>query len=103
MVALFFFFRDGSRLAIKVTELLPLEREHQVNIAGTFSKTVTAVVRAIFLTALFQGFMTGLGLAIVARRASEAGGKIELESPAANGRGARFSVWLPLEKQERAK
>jgi signal transduction histidine kinase len=54
-----------------------------------------------FFTTKTQG--TGLGLAIVARRASEAGGKIELESPAANGRGARFSVWLPLEKQERAK
>jgi signal transduction histidine kinase len=54
-----------------------------------------------FFTTKTQG--TGLGLAIVARRASEAGGKIELESPAANGHGARFSVWLPMEKQEKAK
>jgi len=35
-------------------------------------------------------------LAIVARRVSEAEGKLELESPVADGRGTKFSVWLPL-------
>jgi two-component system sensor histidine kinase HydH len=39
---------------------------------------------------------TGLGLAIVARRAREIGGSIRLTSPAANGRGARFELILPL-------
>src|SRR5258708_7020281 len=39
---------------------------------------------------------TGLGLAIVARRAADAGGKLEFESPVRNGRGTRFLVWLPL-------
>jgi signal transduction histidine kinase len=47
-----------------------------------------------FFTTKTQG--TGLGLAIVARRASDAGGKLELESPLENGRGTRFLVWLPL-------
>jgi signal transduction histidine kinase len=47
-----------------------------------------------FFTTKTQG--TGLGLAIVERRVAEAGGRLEMESPAANGRGARFSVWLPL-------
>jgi signal transduction histidine kinase len=47
-----------------------------------------------FFTTKTQG--TGLGLAIVARRASEAGGKLEFESPTKNGRGTRFLVWLPL-------
>lgn len=47
-----------------------------------------------FFTTKTQG--TGLGLAIVARRASDAGGKLELESPLKNGRGTRFLVWLPL-------
>jgi predicted PurR-regulated permease PerM len=61
-VALFFFFRDGSRLAFRATELLPLDKKYQEKVAHTFSVTVTAVVRAIFLTALAQGFMTGLGL-----------------------------------------
>jgi len=49
-----------------------------------------------FFTTKTQG--TGLGLAIVARRVSEAGGRMELESPVANGRGTKFSVWLPLKK-----
>jgi predicted PurR-regulated permease PerM len=63
-VALFFFFRDGSRLAIKAVELLPMEPEHRKKVAHTFSITVTAVVRAVFLCALMQGVMTGLGLYI---------------------------------------
>jgi signal transduction histidine kinase len=47
-----------------------------------------------FFTTKTQG--TGLGLAIVARRASDVGGRLELESPVNNGRGTRFLVWLPL-------
>lgn len=47
-----------------------------------------------FFTTKTQG--TGLGLAIVARRISEAGGKMEIESPAMKGQGARFCVWLPI-------
>ena len=47
-----------------------------------------------FFTTKTQG--TGLGLAIAARRASDAGGKLEFQSPASNGRGTRFLVWLPL-------
>jgi signal transduction histidine kinase len=54
-----------------------------------------------FFTTKTQG--TGLGLAIVSRRVSEAGGRIELESPVANGRGTKFSVWLPLKKGEARK
>jgi predicted PurR-regulated permease PerM len=63
-VALFFFFRDGARLAHWTTEMLPLEKEHQQKVTRTFSDTVTAVVRAIFLTALAQGVMSGLGFAL---------------------------------------
>jgi signal transduction histidine kinase len=47
-----------------------------------------------FFTTKTQG--TGLGLAIVTRRASDAGGKLEFESPLSNGRGTRFLIWLPL-------
>lgn len=61
-VALFFFFRDGSRLALRAIEFLPLEKEHQKKVSHTFSVTVTAVVRAVFLCALLQGGMTGIGL-----------------------------------------
>jgi signal transduction histidine kinase len=47
-----------------------------------------------FFTTKTQG--TGLGLSIVAKRVAEANGKLEMQSPTANGRGTRFSVWLPL-------
>jgi signal transduction histidine kinase len=52
-----------------------------------------------FFTTKTQG--TGLGLAIVARRVSDAGGKLEFESPVKNGRGTRFLVWLPLGDETR--
>ena len=60
-VAVFFFFRDGSRLALKAIELLPLEKQHQQKVAHTFAVTVTAVVRAIFITALTEGILSTLG------------------------------------------
>ncbi len=63
-IALFFFFRDGSRLALRATELIPLEEKHRIKVVHTFSITVTAVVRAIFLTAVIQGFMSALGFVV---------------------------------------
>jgi two-component system, sensor histidine kinase FlrB len=47
-----------------------------------------------FFTTKSQG--TGLGLAIVARRVSEMGGEIRWRSPLSDGRGAQFSVVLPI-------
>ena len=52
-----------------------------------------------FFTTKTQG--TGLGLAIVARRTSDAGGKLEFESPVKNGRGTRFLVRVPLGEETR--
>ena len=52
-----------------------------------------------FFTTKTQG--TGLGLAIVTRRASDAGGKVEFESPVKKGRGTRFLVWIPLGEETR--
>jgi predicted PurR-regulated permease PerM len=65
MVALFFFFRDGPRYARFLIGLLPLERPHQERAVGAFSKTVTAVVRSMFVTALVQGTIAGAGFAVV--------------------------------------
>jgi signal transduction histidine kinase len=39
---------------------------------------------------------TGLGLAIVERRGAEFGGNVDCQSPVTNGRGAKFTVRLPL-------
>lgn len=50
-----------------------------------------------FFTTKAQG--TGLGLAIVFRRATECGGRLDWESPAAKGHGTRFRVTLPLAKK----
>lgn len=63
-VAVFFFFRDGSRLALKTIELLPLEKHHQQQVVHTLTVTVTAVVRAIFVTALTEGILSTLGFAV---------------------------------------
>ncbi len=64
-VALFFFFRDGSRLALKTIEFLPMEAKHRDKMVHVFSVTVTAVVRAIFLSSILQGFLAGLGFVVV--------------------------------------
>ena len=50
-----------------------------------------------FFTTKTQG--TGLGLTIVAKRVAEASGNLELESPIADGRGTRVSIWLPLREE----
>jgi predicted PurR-regulated permease PerM len=63
-VALFFFFRDGSRLSLRLVELLPLEAVHRDQVVRTLSVTVTAVVRAIFINALVQGMMAGVGFTV---------------------------------------
>ncbi|HEY2460804.1 MAG TPA: ATP-binding protein [Candidatus Acidoferrum sp.] len=50
-----------------------------------------------FFTTKTQG--TGLGLAIVARRVAECAGQLDWDSPAANDRGTRFRVSVPLAKK----
>ncbi|MBN2032910.1 MAG: AI-2E family transporter [Deltaproteobacteria bacterium] len=65
MVALFFFFRDGSRYAHFLVGFLPLERLYQERAVAAFSKTLTAVVRSMFITAFVQGVLAGVGFAVV--------------------------------------
>jgi signal transduction histidine kinase len=45
---------------------------------------------------------TGLGLSIVQRSIESVGGHIQLESPAREGRGARFLIYLPLAASDAA-
>jgi len=63
-VALFFFLRDGERFSRKAIDLLPMEHDHRETVVGTLSVTVTAVVRAMFVTGLTQGLMAGAGFAV---------------------------------------
>jgi predicted PurR-regulated permease PerM len=63
-VAIFFFFRDGPRFYHKLVEFLPLEHGHREIAVQTVSKTVSAVLRGMVITALAQGFLAGAGFAI---------------------------------------
>lgn len=94
-VAVFFFFRDGSRLALKVVEFLPLEGEHRKKVVHTFSVTVTAVVRAIFLTALVQGFMAGMGFVVAGVPVPILLGLVAFVNSFIPFLGAA-SVWIPV-------
>jgi predicted PurR-regulated permease PerM len=64
VVAIFFFFRDGARYARFLIQLLPLESHHQELVVSAFSKTVSAVMRGMFVTALVQGILAGVGFAV---------------------------------------
>jgi predicted PurR-regulated permease PerM len=94
-VALFFFFRDGARLSLRATELLPMERDHRGKVAHTFSVTVTAVVRAIFITALIQGFMAGLGFFVAGVPVPILLGLVAFVNSFIPFLGAA-SVWIPV-------
>jgi predicted PurR-regulated permease PerM len=63
-VAVFFFFRDGPRFYHKLVEFLPLEHHHREVAVQTISRTVSAVVRGMFITALVQGLLAGAGFAV---------------------------------------
>lgn len=66
LVALFFFFRDGERMADRVRELLPMEAVHKRIIFTRLYDTLTAVVQGMILTAVAQGVLAGFGYWIIA-------------------------------------
>jgi predicted PurR-regulated permease PerM len=61
LVALFFFFRDGDAMAIRLRELLPMDRDHKDALFARFSTTLTAVVQSMIVTAVAQGLLSGVG------------------------------------------
>ena len=94
MVALFFFFRDGARYAHFLVGLLPLERPYQERVVGAFSKTVTAVVRSMFVTAFVQGVLAGAGFSIAGAPVPILSGLLTSITSFIPFLGA-VSVWLP--------
>lgn len=66
LVALFFFFRDGERMADLVRDLLPMEQRHKAVIFGRLYDTLTAVVQSMVLTAVAQGTLAGIGYWLIA-------------------------------------
>lgn len=61
LVALFFFFRDGERMAASLRELLPMEPEHKEAIFARLYTTLSAVVQSMVVTAVAQGVLAWLG------------------------------------------
>jgi predicted PurR-regulated permease PerM len=65
LVALFFFFRDGERMAEGVAELLPMTPDHKAEVLQRLSTTLTAVVQGMVVTAVAQGTLAGIGYALI--------------------------------------
>jgi len=59
--ALFFFFRDGSRMVAAFRDVLPMETEHKEMVLTRLYETLSAVVHGTLVTAAAQGFLAGLG------------------------------------------
>ena len=66
LVALYFFFRDGERIAGRVRELLPMQPIHKQVIFRRLYDTLTAVVQGMVLTAVAQGVLGGIGYYFIA-------------------------------------
>jgi predicted PurR-regulated permease PerM len=66
LVALFFFFRDGERMADGVRDLLPMEPAHKAVVFTRLYDTLTAVVQGMVLTAVAQGTLGGIGYWLIA-------------------------------------
>ncbi len=67
MVALFFFFRDGDRIAGLLRNLIPMEVSQKDRILRRVYDTVTAVVQSSMLIAVIQGIVGGLGYFLIGR------------------------------------
>src|SRR5690606_27087324 len=57
---LFFLFRDGSRLAVKCRQLIPLSEQHQQHLFRKFTTVVRATVKGNIVVAATQGLLGGL-------------------------------------------
>jgi len=63
--ALFFFFRDGSRMVGAIRDIVPMEREHTDLILARLYETVAAVVQGTMATSAAQGLLTGFGFYVL--------------------------------------
>lgn len=66
LIALFFFFRDGERMAAVVRSLIPMAPAHKDAIFERLYDTLTAVVQSMLLTAVGQGTLAGIGYWLIA-------------------------------------
>ncbi len=62
---LFFFFRDGDRMYRSLRDVIPMDPEHKDAIFYRLYETLSAVMRGMVVTAVFQGIITWIGLVLV--------------------------------------
>ncbi len=93
--ALFFFFRDGAKTMRKVMDLVPMEKSHKEMVLSRLNKTLSAVVRGVFITASVQGLLAGIGFAVAGVRFSVLLGFATAFLALIPFVGAT-SVWLPV-------
>ena len=67
LVALFFFFRDGDRIAGLIRDLIPMAPGQKERILKRVYDTVSAVVQSTMLIAVIQGLVAGLGYFVIGR------------------------------------
>lgn len=64
IVVLFFFFKDGERMAQKILALSPLPRKYEKRLLKHLHTMTRATLYGTFLTAVIQGAIGGIGFAI---------------------------------------
>ena len=62
---LFFFFKDGPRIALSLKRAVPLEDVYEERIWRTFREMSRSIIRGSFGTAAIQGVIAGIAFAIV--------------------------------------
>lgn len=67
LVALFFFFRDGDRIAALLRDLIPMSPDYRDRLLQKLYDTVQVVVQSSLAIAVLQGIVAGLGYAFIGR------------------------------------
>jgi predicted PurR-regulated permease PerM len=65
LVAMFFFFRDGDRIAVLLRDLIPMEPVYRDRILKRLYDTLQVVVQSSLAIAVLQGFVAGVGYAFL--------------------------------------
>ncbi len=72
VVALFFLLAEGPRMLEGIVAISPLEEQHVRELAIEFDRACRAIVSAMLLSAIAQGFLAGIGFYFCGLRSSVA-------------------------------
>lgn len=64
LFAMFYFFKDGTRLVARIGKMSPLPKVHEQLLFAKLGSMVKAIIIGVFLTAILQGLVGGIGFAI---------------------------------------